>query len=390
MSQQLISRSADLRRLQEEGYEIEVRCGHLVINHVPYVNAQREVKLGTLVSTLSLAGDSTSTPETHVTMFDGEPPCDQNGTELKIVNSVGHQRLGDGLDIHLTFSSKPPDGYPDYYAKMTTYVSMLTNPARALEPTATARTFRTLETQPDGSPFRYLDTSSTRAGIGAITAKLSVDKLGIVGMGGTGSYVLDLIAKTPVQEIHIFDDDRFRHHNAFRAPGAASIEELRSEPSKVQYYARRYGPLRTGIVAHDIKIDEETVHLLQGLSFVFICLDNGPARKLITEQLATWGISFVDVGMGVFEANGSLGGLLRVTTSSPTKRDHVSSKVPFGASNAINEYGHNIQIADLNALNATLAVIKWKKLAGFYVDLEGEHQSLYTIDGNVIGNEDYA
>ena len=51
-------------------------------------------------------------------------------------------------------------------------------------------------------------------------------------------------------------------------------------------------------------------------------------------------------------------------------------------------YARNIQIADLNALNAILAVIKWKKLFGFYVDLEREHHSTYTINGNVLMNED--
>ena len=34
------------------------------------------------------------------------------------------------------------------------------------------------------------------------------------------------------------------------------------------------------------------------------------------------------------------------------------------------EYATNIQIADLNALNALMAVIKWKKLSGFYQDLK--------------------
>ena len=54
-----------------------------------------------------------------------------------------------------------------------------------------------------------------------------------------------------------------------------------------------------------------------------------------------------------------------------------------------NEYDQNIQVADINALNAALAVIRWKRLMGFYVDQQGEHQSRYTIDGNVIGNEDF-
>ena len=34
------------------------------------------------------------------------------------------------------------------------------------------------------------------------------------------------------------------------------------------------------------------------------------------------------------------------------------------------------------------AVIKWKKLFGFYADLEHEHHSAYTIDGNHLTNED--
>jgi hypothetical protein len=49
----------------------------------------------------------------------------------------------------------------------------------------------------------------------------------------------------------------------------------------------------------------------------------------------------------------------------------------------------NIQIVDINALNAALAVIRWKRLMGFNVGQQGEHQSRYTIDGNVIGNEDF-
>jgi hypothetical protein len=40
--------------------------------------------------------------------------------------------------------------------------------------------------------------------------------------------------------------------------------------------------------------------------------------------------------------------------------------------------------ADLNALNAALAVIKWKKLACFYQGLDHEHHSTYTIGGNML------
>ena len=70
--------------------------------------------------------------------------------------------------------------------------------------------------------FLYEDTASSRADIVTINSKLKSLRIGIVGLGGTGSYVLDFVAKTPVKEIHLFDGDTFDQHNAFRAPGAAS------------------------------------------------------------------------------------------------------------------------------------------------------------------------
>ena len=43
---------------------------------------------------------------------------------------------------------------------------------------------------------------------------------------------------------------------------------------------------------------------------------------------------------------------------------------------------------ELNALNATMAVIKWKKLAGVYADLGAEQFSAYTSSVNSMVNED--
>ena len=51
--------SPDLQRLQNEGYELEIRSGFLLVKSVPYVNTRKEVKRGTLVAKLVLAGDKT-------------------------------------------------------------------------------------------------------------------------------------------------------------------------------------------------------------------------------------------------------------------------------------------------------------------------------------------
>jgi hypothetical protein len=42
-------------------------------------------------------------------------------------------------------------------------------------------------------------------------------------------------------------------------------------------------------------------------------------------------------------------------------------------------YRQNIQVADLNALNAQLAVIKWKQLFRFYEDRFQSHHAAYTV-----------
>ncbi len=78
---------------------------------------------------------------------------------------------------------------------------------------------------------------------------------------------------------------------------------------------------------------------------------------------------------------------MRTTASTKAQQMSAKTKIPF-TDDANNEYSRNIQIVDLNALNAALAVIKWKKIFGFYSDLDNEHHSVYTIDGNALDNED--
>jgi hypothetical protein len=131
-----ISRSPDLQRLRDEGYAIRVRNSHLVMDDVPYVNAAAVVQYGTLVSTLELNNDQTIRPTQHVAHFAGEHPCDRNGKELvRIKHSSQRQTLAAGITVDHSFSSKPDDGYVDYYHKMTTYANILAGPAQAIDAT---------------------------------------------------------------------------------------------------------------------------------------------------------------------------------------------------------------------------------------------------------------
>lgn len=391
MSQQLINHSPDLQRLQEEGYDVEIRSNYLLIKRIPYVNSNKEIQYGTLVSELSLAGNITTTPSTHVAMFAGGYPCHKDGSEIdKIRHQSNREKLVDNLETHHSFSSKPEGGYKDYYEKMTTYVAIISSPAQSLNPNVTAQIFPVIESKDEETVFNYIDTASSRAKINVVTRKLELEKIAIVGLGGTGSYVLDLVVKTPVKEIHIFDGDKFLQHNAFRSPGAPSVEELRTASLKVDYFTNLYSKMRQGIVPHAFYIDESNVDQIGGVDFVFLCLDSGRSKKIIIETLEATNTPFVDVGMGIHlvEESETLIGVLRVTSSTPGQRMHVRNRISFSNDENNNVYSQNIQIADLNALNAALAVVKWKKLFNFYLDLDKEHHSTYTIDGNMLTNED--
>jgi hypothetical protein len=389
MSRAPFDLSPDLKRLRDEGYFVQIRGGLLVMREVPYVDASRQVRTGTLISSLNMAGDVAKPPtDTHQVWFDGDFPCKADGSPLKAIeHSNGNFDLGHGLTAKHHLSSKPDNGYPDYYAKMTTYAGVISGPAGVIKPDATARIFREPEEEGDGV-FNYIDTASSRVGIGALAERLSGDIVSIIGLGGSGSYILDFVAKTPVREIRLFDADEFLQHNAFRAPGAPTIDELRRAPLKVEYLKATYSRMHRNIVAHEAFLGAANLQLLDGTTFAFLSMDAGEPKRLIVERLEELGVPFIDVGMGLELVDGALGGILRMTASTPGNRGQARKRISFSGGGPEDIYATNIQVADLNALNAVLAVIKWKKLRGFYHDAERELHCSYTTDGNQLENGD--
>ncbi len=385
MSTPLISRSDDLQRLASQGYEIEVQAGYLILRSVPYLTAGCEIKRGSVVSRLELAGDVTTTPTDHTVLFVGEQPYNGDGTPVALNASLAQQELGNGLNVSYQFSVKPRSGYRDYHHKMTNYVALIAGPAELADSSATPRTFAVTERMGEDSVFRYLDTATSRAGIGKFAEKLRTGPVAVVGLGGTGSYILDLIAKTPVTAIHLFDGDEFGQHNAFRSPGAPSIETLRGRPRKAEYFANLYAAMRDGIYPHG-NVDESTIDELRHMSFVFVAVDDGPTRGLIAEKLDEFGVPFIDVGMSLRIEGESIGGQARVTVAADPNRVQAREGLPVADLRRDDVYGWNIQVADMNALNAALAVVHWKRLLGFYSNSRSTYSSVYVPNFNILTN----
>jgi hypothetical protein len=401
MSETLISRNPDLAKLAAAGLRLRIIAGksamHLIVDGVPAVNSKREIVYGSLYASLEIDqnGKTANPVSSHQCWWIGsEAPCDPSGAVMADLGISGAVDKGDGINTVAGFSLKWKDNgawvnYPDYYQKIRTYLSRICTAAQEIDRTCTPYSDRPVPAvvERQNQVFRYPDMATTRAGIGAATQKLLVERVAIVGLGGTGSYILDLLAKVPIGQIHLFDEDVFELHNAYRAPGAPTAADL-DKFRKVDWFAGIYGHMHTAIVPHPYYLTEASLGELEGFDFVFVAVDKPKVRKVILQGLMARSIPFIDVGMGLdLGKDSSVTGIVRYTVGLPDFNAHVEQVVSFD-DGAENEIYRNIQVADMNMLNAALAVIKWKKLRGFYADTKREHHGQYSIGSGSLIKED--
>ena len=386
MSQELINHSNDLKKLQNEGYELDVNNGYGIVSHIPYLKANGEIDYGTLVSSIAFEGDKAKYNGDHVIYFSGDQPCNADGTEITQIKHSASNSILAGINVKRSFSNKPDENYKDYYEKFVNYINIISSRAIDKDNSVTAKTFKKVVTEEE-TVFQYIDTNSSRAGIDNCNRKMLDKKIAIIGLGGTGAYILDLVSKTNVKEIHLIDGDVFCQHNAFRSPGAASKETFTKSLSKVSYFKEIYQNMHKNIIEHDICINEENVNILKDMDFVFISIDSGIARNLIVDYLVSEKIPFIDTGIGLQNINDTINGLIRTTVFDKNNYDRISTYIDFDE-DGDNIYNTNIQIAECNALNATIAVIEWKKYFNIYENANSKCQNVYSIEMGEIVHED--
>lgn len=394
MSQELICRNPILQQLLSDGFDIEVRDGLLIVHHIPYLNSKVEMLSGTLIMPLVTAGDIVREPDSHTAYWAGQQPCNCDGTIIpSLVNSSQRKNYGKGgvSDYFLSCCPDITNKYKDYYEKVTTYFNMISAPARNLDYTRFCQLWKATINHSASSSLCYDDTNASRAGIVGVNEKYSGQKVAIIGLGGTGSYLLDYLAKTDVAEIHLYDNDTFDTHNAFRGPGAPSLDQLRSQQLKVDYWSEIYKRMHSGILAHPVRITKDNQSELMDKNMVFICVDNPSVRNFISAYLAENEIPFIDSGMGLECSNNSLNGLVRITTGFYRHYNHLKEAYGNGLADVEDDvYKSNIQIAELNSLAAVLSIIKWKKMLGVYNDYSGGSLNLiYSVASDSITHQKY-
>ena len=378
---ELVSHNSFIRDLDESGYAVDFVGGYFVIYGLPYLDNEGRLQYGDWASPLDLVGAVIGPPkENHQAWWRGSRPHDQSKRELRLGGGVGRVTIAPDFTTDYSFSFKLQDNganrsYHSFEEKVQTYLDTITAPARAAFPGTTPLRGIQIKAAAQGSPLRFPDTMSSRYHMNDISSLLRGKKVAIIGLGGTGSYILDFIARTHLELIALFDDDKVHVHTIFRFPGFIpdAIGSL-----KVHALARQYGQWHSGIEAVPERIADANIERLGSFDFVFVAVDDGPARRYIVDWLSAKGIPFVDCGMGLTRSSVGLSGFVRITgTDRKAFEDNIgTARLP--AENAKDdEYRKQAQITELNALNAAMAVARFKQHFGLLDRLDEERAYIF-------------
>ena len=382
MSSSLISHSEDLSALVQHGYCIQIRGCYLLVEHIPYIKEDGNIAQASIVTSLDVLNDRISAPKDHTVWWTGEVPYTEDGCSMEeqLICSRWDEGydLGENISVRMQWSRKPKDqrgtrGYLDYKEKIETYVDYVAGPADAKAPgvLSAALTGADPVLVAARTRFKYLNTGTYRYGTKGIDSRIEDEVIAVVGVGGSGSYIVDILMKTDVKEIHMYDDDMLEQHNAFRLAGAARLEEIQGTIPKVNWHKEQYERVRKcGVHANEHKMigGSESIQLSK-FSTVFIAVDELSSRRAIQLDCERAGVLHIAVGIGVDiegENDDQLDGMVKVETqySGGDKENHsVNENNDKMVENGV--YG-NIQTAELNMLSAALAIVEWKAKRGIY------------------------
>lgn len=364
----LVRANPFVRDLHELGYDADFVGGHFVLYGLPYLDQAGALQHGDLFTPVNLGADGVIEPGgTHQCWWVGSRPYGRDGVELGVGYADNPRLIVEGLTANASFSLKIHDDnhqlreYVSFQEKIETYLHFIVGPALMAHPDATPLGGIERRVKEQGSPLLWPDTMSANYGINDIADKLRGKRVAIVGTGGTGSCILDFIVRTHLESITLFDGDKVHLHTMFRIPGVLNKSAI-GKP-KVEALARHYGAWHSGITPVPEKVTAENVERLRGLDFVFVSVDDGPARRFIVEWLSREGVPFVDCGMGLNRSfGGMLNGMVRITGTDRAAYERTVDTPYLPTDNPVDaEYRKQAQVIELNALNACLAVVRFKQ-----------------------------
>ena len=139
--------------------------------------------------------------------------------------------------------------------------------------------------------------------------------------------------------------------------------------------APSHGSLREGIHAHAVRVDSSSMFagflFAHPVDYAFVCIDqlidsDSPRQDVVYSALSEAGVPFIDSGVSITLDNGAVRG---VVTTSAYAAGCLKWKdaVPNARVHGDHPGYRNVQLPEVNALAAALAVMEWRRRTGQYV-----------------------
>ena len=157
----------------------------------------------------------------------------------------------------------------------------------------------------DGPEF----TRRTAQAFGRRTTELmSRISAAVIGCSGTGSPVVEMLARLGIGRLLLIDPDYIEEKNMNRILNA-TMADVRAKASKVHVLARAVGAMELGTVVEAIPsslFSPEIVRRVARCDIVFGCMDSADGRDLLNRLAAFYCLPYFDVGVRLI-ADGSGG-----------------------------------------------------------------------------------
>ena len=125
-------------------------------------------------------------------------------------------------------------------------------------------------------------------------------RVAVVGLGGTGSVVVQQLAHLGVRRLVLVDDDRVEATNLHRLAGGSFVDAwLRRRKTAVARRLVRRVTRGAKVETRESLRSRVTLEALKEVEVIIGCVDNDGARLVMSELAAAYLIPYLDIGVGI-------------------------------------------------------------------------------------------
>jgi molybdopterin/thiamine biosynthesis adenylyltransferase len=129
-------------------------------------------------------------------------------------------------------------------------------------------------------------------------------KVGVIGLGGTGSVLVQQLARLGVRDYVLIDPDAVETTNLNRLAGAGAADVGAPKIDVAEREIRAYLPAaRVHGLRADV-VDQSTAAKLTGVDFIFLCTDSHASRAVVCQLAYQHLVPTIDMGVSVTVRDG--------------------------------------------------------------------------------------